>query len=1571
MANANEKINITQIRKELQYLIMEAFGEGGPGSILPVDVPILDLGVSSLALVEGMRRVYDRFGVLVSIRRIIEGQVTLGNLALYIEQELNSKQTQKIKITPAHGEWKVDREIPLSVSQQHSAFLSRYSSAAAAAFNESLLLRMEGVLDGPALQAAVEEAGNRYQALRTALHPDANILQIGSGEPLEVQVEVVPAGQLHQRLGSIMTTPFETGKRLFRAILLRLSENEHILALIGHAVVIDRQALGIVLSEIARLYTVFSNDQPAISISPCLQWADYLALGETTEARQSQQMAGTYWQDVFKDGIPPLELPANHSRPPVKKYIGARLSKSMEDHLQKRLREWSREHGTTPQSVLLTAYNIFLHRLSGSSEVLVGVESEPLYLDTGLPAVANTHTMLPVLSTFDPKRSFQDCVGLLDEQVARANSHRLLSLPELIQILSLQRDQSRSAIFTAAFRRVTLPDPPGFGGLQTGFILPPSSGARYDIELIVIDKTDSLDLVFDYSTELFEHDTISRWLDGLVALLTSGLDDPKKHSGLLAMMPAPELDLLLYQWNKTERPFEQEHTVFDLITRQAQARPNQTAVRFGASLLTYAQLMRRTDEIAAQLNIKGVKKGGRVGILLKRSLDLIPALLATWRLGAIYVPIDSGFPRHRIAFMLADATAQAVITNRELLPLLDAEIRGSSLLCIEDVPGANEMLPVGIQPAHGEDSAIILFTSGSTGKPKGVEIRHRSLANILLACQEYLEFSSKSHMLALTTISFDISTNELFMPLLSGGMVEVAEDGLVADGIQLAERISTRKPSHIQATPSTWKTVLAAGWQGNDWLCIASAGEALNRELAEQLIQKSSRVWNLYGPTETTVYSVAKRMESAPGKPVQIGWPIPNTRLYVLDQRMQPTPIGVPGELYIGGVGVAPGYWQRPELTAERFLPDPFFEDGRIYRTGDLAYFMPDGQVIYLGRADDQVKIHGVRVELGEIEAALRAQDGVRDAVVTSWRDQHGDLQLVAHIIAEQPGALQTSDLRAQLRVKLPEVMLPPHFLFTEAFPQTTNGKIHRAALPAPTTASHAAGTNNFTPLDTQTEHKLAKAWASVLEINEDILGRDSDFIDLGGHSLLMTRMMLEVRKIFNVIFNMREFFGAPTIRKFAALIDERLQQQNNLIQASQLAQTDRSTEWARQRMIFLAREAQLPQYLAPARGLDFKPAEQIKTVFLTGATGFLGAYIVTEILKTTQANLYCLVRPKRGENSKLRIEKQMRNYDIWPGDESWQSTWDTRMQVVDGDVTLPRLGMSDPLYEMLARQVDAIFHGAAHVNFIYPYEALRATNVLGIHEIIQFAFHARIKPVHHLSTAAIWPMGRQYTFYEKDPIEHYGLLNLGYDEAKWVGERCLLHAADRGLPVARYRPGEVGGDSLSGHCVTDHFLIACIKGFLQFGAFPELDIEVDVAPVDYVARSMVYMAFYRKPLGRAFHLTNPNRRHMKDALAFLRNRGYQFDELPFENLRNKLVNSPDFASNALFAYQAALEDMNQVSMQLPTYDTRETRRELEGSGIICAPADEKLFDTYLSYLRGIGFIPEPENLTAGVGGNA
>lgn len=1560
MSHPDDKLDVFQIQAELAKIMAESYGGELPP--LPDDIPILELGVGSLMLVEGMRRVYERFGVLVSIRKIIEGQITLGGLALYIEEILDTQQV-KTRSQAAFTEWKMEREIPMAPSQQHIGFLSRYSNEAGAAFNESLLLRLNGTLHGPAFQAAFEQVINRYEALRTALNPETNGLEIGTGTVRELIASSVTEENLQQRLTEIVSRPFEPGRPLFRAELLRLSENDHVLALVGHALVIEHQALVIVAHDLAELYGLFAQDKDAPPAPPILQWADYLAMGETPKARKLRDRAEQYWQAVFASGAPRLELPTDFPRPPIKKYNGARASVPLGPALDKRLDEWAAKTGKSREAALLAAFTVFLHRLAATDELAVGIESQPLYLETGMQAVAHTRNMLPVRSAYDPAKSFETIIAALADAFSQADSHRNLSLAELIRLLHVPRDQSRSALFTAGFRSQTQDSAPVFEGLQSTYLLAATSWARYDIELIVVSSQVGSTLLCDYSNELFEAGTISRWLDGMLTLLSAALEDTDQPCGTLPMLRPDEREQILVEWNHTEKSFPRERTVFDLIMDQAQHKPERPAIRFEETTLSYGQMLKRVNSIAIALQARGVKHHDRVGILLHRSLDLIPTLLAAWGLGALYVPMDAGFPESRLAYMLADAGVQTVVTSHDLIGRLDEE-RRSSALCLEDI---KDDATIGqVSPATGADSAYIIYTSGSTGKPKGVEVRHSALVNALLASKDNIEFGPQHLMLALTTISFDISTVEMFVPLMAGGCVEVGGDGLVADGLQLAEKLAARNITHVQATPSIWKSILTAGWQGNLNLCILTAGEALSRELAEQLLEKAGTVWNLYGPTETTVYSSSYRVETAPEKPIRIGRPFPNTKMYILDKQLQPVPLGAVGELYIGGDGLAVGYWQKPELTGERFIANPFCQGERIYSTGDLARYEPGGEIICLGRVDDQVKIHGVRIELGEIESALRSLTAVRDAVVTSWMDAHGDKQLVAHVIPNAAGAITAPELRTQLRERLPEVMIPPYILFAENFPLTANGKVRRASLPAPDTVYLKADEKMVQKPETATEKAIAKAWASLLGIDVNLIGRDSDFMDLGGHSLLMTLLMVEVRRLFQVSFSLREFFAASSLSKFSALVDERIQQAKSA-NTKTTSSSNRSSEWARQRMAFLQREAQLPHYIAPVRGAVYQPVDEIRTVFLTGGTGFLGAYTIAEILKTTRAEIYCLVRPKRGEDGKKRIEQQMRYYEVWVGDEAWQSAWENRLHVVEGDVTLPRLGMKDAVYETLAQKVDAIFHGAAHVNFIYPYEALRATNVLGVHEIIQFAFHLRIKPVHHLSTAAIWPMGAKYTYYERDSIDHIGVLNLGYDEAKWVGERCLLHAADRGLPVARYRPGEVGGDSVTGHCVTDHFIIACFKGFLQFGAFPELDVEVDVAPVDYVAKAMVHLAFRRDPLGRAFHLTNPSRVKMKDGYNFLRSLGYQLKELPFMELRDALVNNSDFANNALFAYQAALEEMNNVSMELPTYDTRETKRELEGSGIVCAPADEKLFGTYFRYLQNVGFIPQPESLTASI----
>ncbi|MEI6666776.1 MAG: amino acid adenylation domain-containing protein [Acidobacteriota bacterium] len=1557
-----------QIHVELLRLVGEALGEELPP--ISGDIPILDLMVSSLALVDGMRRIYDHFGVLMSIRRVLEGQATLNGIAEYIAQQLSAPAPQPSGAAARAGQEPDDEvtRVPFAPSQRHVGFLTRYSPEASAAFSDALAVRVEGALNGPALQAALDAVADRYEALRTSLSAAEDELEVHPRLPIEWRLSSYQARELDATLADIVRRPFVPGDRLFRAELLRESDHRHVLVLVGHQLVVDTEALQIVFEELAACYSAYAADREPDGGFPALQWTDYFAMGQAEAAVDARDAARAFWLPTLSQSWPRLELPSDYPRPPVKRYGGARLVRPLDRDLTDRVGSWAASQGLTLRHVVFGAYRMYLSRLAGQHDVVVGVRSAPLYLDAGERVVAQTRNMLPVRLQVDGPQTFARHALAVAAAIDDAERNRHLSMSDMVPLVNLPRDQSRSALFTAAFQEQRWQNPPACGSLQASWIDLPSPGARYDIELTMVATPGAERLICDYSTELFRPETITRWMDGLMTLLQAGVANADANCRLLPVMPAEQLQQLLYGWNATDRAVPLDKTAFDVFANQASASPEAPAVRCRDEQWTYRQLFGRMDAIAARLSEEGVVSGDRVAILMERSPDLLAALLATWRVGAIYFPLDQGFPQARVSYMLTDAGARVCVTSRELAPRLGPTF-GGRVVCVDDLAHAPTRPGVGVAAAAPDSGAYLIYTSGSTGQPKGVVVGHRGLLNCVLSTQALIGFASGDALLALTTVSFDISLVELLMPLVSGGVVDIVPDGMVGDGVALAGMMASHRPKYVQATPSTWKSVLAGGWQGDNTVCVGAAGEALSRELAEQLLQRSAGLWNLYGPSETAIYSVVAKIVSAPGQPVPIGRPPDNTQLYVLDDQRQPVPLGALGELYIGGDGVAPGYWSRPDLTAERFVDNPYRPGTRMYRTGDLVRYLPAGDLLCLGRIDDQVKIHGVRVELGEVEAALRDVEGVRDAVATIWRDAHGDLQLVGHVIAASPAPSATA-IRSRLRERLPAAMVPPHILFADAFPLTASGKIHRSDLPLPGGVAGGPISPTEAPV-TPTEKLLAEAWSRVLPVDVAAIGRDSNFMDLGGHSLLMTPLMVEVRRLFDVSFSLRVFFDAPTIRSFASAIADRRRTIATHDSGNRLAAPARTAGWGRQRMAMLLREADLPPGIAPARGMSYSRSARIDTILLTGATGFLGVYIIADILRTTSAQVYCLVRPKRGQDGKARIEKQMRHYDVWPGDEAWMAQWRSRLHVVEGDVTLPRLGMAAATYETLARDVDAILHGAAHVNFIYPYEALRATNVLGLHEIVRFAFEARIKPVHHLSTAAIWPMGAQFTFYEKDPIEHGQALNLGYDEAKWVGERCLLNAAERGLPTTRYRPGEVGGDSITGRCVTDHFLVACVRGFLEFGAFPVLDIEVDVAPVDYVAKALTYLVFHREPTGGAYHLTNPNRQHMRQALTYLRGLGYQFEELRFEQLRDRLVGSPAFGSNPLFAYQAALEDMDDVSLQLPTYDTREADRALKGSGITCPPADDKLFGVYLTYLQHIGMIPEPALVASAAQGSS
>ncbi|WP_055551909.1 amino acid adenylation domain-containing protein [Streptomyces kanamyceticus] len=622
--------------------------------------------------------------------------------------------------------------------------------------------------------------------------------------------------------------------------------------------------------------------------------------------------------------------------------------------------------------------------------------------------------------------------------------------------------------------------------------------------------------------------------------LRSAADLPDEDAGLLPLLTADESRQVLDAWNDTAADYPSDRCVHQLFEERSRRQPDAPAVRFGESVVTYGELARRSDQLAHRLVRLGAGPGTLVGVFLHRSADLLTGLLAVLKTGAAYVPLDPVYPPERIRHMLQDSGALLVLTESALSSALpkDCPSRVVELDAAHEEPTAGrpvDRAEEGFEDrASAKDPAYVIYTSGSTGLPKGVRVGHRALTNFLCSMAREPGFDRTDTLLAVTTACFDIAGLELFLPLVTGGQVQVAPAGTAADGFELRELIEACRPTVMQATPVTWRMLIEAGWQGGGELTVLCGGEALPDDLAADLVRRAGRVWNMYGPTETTIWSSVDRV--AAGQPVTIGRPLANTRMYVLDERLRPVPPGAPGELYIGGDGVADGYHRRPELTARKFLDDPF-APGRLYRTGDLVRHLPDGRIEYLRRADNQVKLHGYRIELGEVETVLRDHPAVAAAAVVVHEDEPGAGRLVAYAVPSGAGPLPVAELRDHVRARLPAYMVPGAVVALGDLPLTPNGKLDRKALPAPDSTDALAGQADDAAPESALERQVAGIWQSAL--GPAGVGVDVNFFDAGGDSLRLTQVVARLRAELRPSLSRLDMFRHPTIRTMARHLAE------------------------------------------------------------------------------------------------------------------------------------------------------------------------------------------------------------------------------------------------------------------------------------------------------------------------------------------------------------------------------------------------------------------------------------------------
>ena len=784
---------------------------------------------------------------------------------------------------------------------------------------------------------------------------------------------------------------------------------------------------------------------------------------------------------------------------------------------------------------MLAAFKSMLHRLSGSEDFVVGIHTAG-QAQAGLDnLVGHAVNILPIRSTPSSDLSFSDFVAQVKDSFLDGQDNQPFTFGQLLQTLNVPRDASRSPLVEVVFnldRKVPEDD---FEGLQQVIREIPEQSSNWDMFLNLYDEDNTLKADCDYNVDLFKRETISGWLDSFSLMLHSIVQDADVSIGQLDFYKDTGLDDTLIAWNQTKKLYPADLTLPDIFSRQAGQAPFKPAIIDQDKTFTYRDVDQRVALLARYFQSVGVEKGSLIGLCLERSIDMVVAAMAIMRSGAAYVPLDPDYPADRIQYMIEDSGMPIVVTQSSFTDQLPESVQMIVLDKAEALLSEESNAPISNQ-ADPDGVAYMIYTSGSSGLPKGVKIPHRALTNFLYAMQSRPGIKADDIMLSVTTLSFDIAGLEIYLPLTVGARLAIARPEDSTDGERLANLLESVDATMIQATPATWKLLIDSGWDGKAGLKILCGGESLSRSLANGLLERSAELWNMYGPTETTIWSTVARVVPGNG-PVSIGRPIANTQVYILNKLMRPVPVGVEGELFIGGDGLALGYHNRPELTAERFVDNPFGE-GKLYQTRDIAKFSEDGSLICLGRLDNQVKIRGFRIELGEIEAALMQHPSVADAIVIAREDETGDKRIFAYTIqAESTEVAETSELRTLVSEKLPYYMVPSGWMRLDQFPLTPNGKIDRKALPNPEQDRESLE-SNYQPPSNVAEKYLALLWAEVLKLDIQQIGAQDDFFELGGHSLLATRVINRLKKNGTGSVTLLTFFDSPTIASLAPHID-------------------------------------------------------------------------------------------------------------------------------------------------------------------------------------------------------------------------------------------------------------------------------------------------------------------------------------------------------------------------------------------------------------------------------------------------
>ena len=1147
--------------------------------ISPEDIdpkePLTTLGLDSLKVSELKNQIEVDLKVEVSVADFFEGMSTR-SLVTKILAQITTGEPPLLSLSRIEQD---TSHHPLSFSQRGLWFI-QHLTPNSSTYNIPVVINLHGCVDLAVLEACLNEIVRRHEILRTSftmldgqpvqvINRDVSVtLEVEDLRSLETSdwlrqyAERNRANAVQNLTTELAQQPFDlSSKSLIRAEYAQKSNKEHSLIIVLHHIVADGWSIGVLLEELVTLYEKFAQGKLSPLSELPLQYKDFVNWQRKCLSSERLQGSLAYWKQKLQGELPALNLPTDHPRPTVQTFKGDRAKLVLDSALKQKLEDLSRQQGVTLFMTLLTAFKVLLYRYTGQTEIVVGspiANRSKAQIEQLIGFFVN---VLVLRTDLSGNLSFLDLLERVKSTALEAYTHQDLPFEKLVEELNLNRDLSYNPLFQVMFVLQNVPQPNlSLSDLSVSYEEGYNHTSKFDLTLFIEDSEQGLVSTCEYNTDLFNADTITRMLEHFQTLLENLVSDPQQSISKLPLLKPSEVQQLLVEWNDTETYYPQDKCIHQLFEEQVARTPNKTAIVFENQKLTYQELNNRANQLAHYLQQQGVKSDTVVGISMERSIEMVVALTAILKAGGAYLPLDPVYPQERLGFMMEDAKISVLLTQPHLKDRLPPHRAKLIYIDTEDAIYANYSSQNPVSDIKPENLAYVIYTSGSTGKPKGVMNTHRGACNRLLWMQDAYRLTSKDKVLQKTPYSFDVSVWEFFWTLLTGAVLVIAKPGGHQDSGYLVDMIEKEEITTLHFVPSMLQIFLEEPELSrcSSLKRVICSGEALSLSLQEKFYARlNCELYNLYGPTEAAIDVTHWHCQPNSNlNTVPIGRPIANTQIHILDRELQPVPIGVPGELYIGGVGLARGYLNRPELTQEKFITNPFNQETRLYKTGDLARYHANGAIEYLGRIDHQVKIRGFRIELGEIEAVLSQHPAVREAVVVV-KEISQRQQLVAYVVGDRSQWSREAG-KNYLQGLLPEYMLPSVFVMLDRLPLLPNGKVNRRALPLPetrwrSTLAHQAPNSEI-------EREIAAIWQEALHLEK--VGIDDNFFDLGGHSLLLLEVNQKLRKSLQRDLSVVEMFQHPTVKSLAKYINisteetSAFESLNNRIQKQRKAMT-------------------------------------------------------------------------------------------------------------------------------------------------------------------------------------------------------------------------------------------------------------------------------------------------------------------------------------------------------------------------------------------------------------------------------